>query len=51
MLNRIDRILIPLRYTFFFGSPPAKNPDVKRVWPGAISGPVTDRKVFPSVHK
>jgi hypothetical protein len=24
-LNRIDRILIPTKYTFFFESPPAKN--------------------------
>jgi hypothetical protein len=24
-LNRIDRILIPSRYTFFFSSPPVKN--------------------------
>jgi hypothetical protein len=37
-LNRIDRILIPPRYTFFFGSPPAKNFGVKRAWLGAISG-------------
>jgi hypothetical protein len=30
-LNRIDRILIPPRYTFFSGSPPTKNYRVKRV--------------------
>jgi hypothetical protein len=50
-LNRIDRILIPLRYTFFFGSPPVKNSGVKRVWPGVISGWVINREVFMSVHK
>jgi hypothetical protein len=44
-------MLIPSRYTFFFGSPPAKNSEVKRVWPGAILGWVTDREVFLSVHK
>jgi hypothetical protein len=37
-LNRIDRILIPPRYTFFSGSSHAKNSGVKRAWPGAISG-------------
>jgi hypothetical protein len=47
----IDRILIPPRYTFFFESPPAKNSRVKRAWPGAILGWVTDREVFPGVHK
>jgi hypothetical protein len=35
----------------FFRSPPAKNPRVKRAWPRVISGWVTDRKVFPGVHK
>jgi hypothetical protein len=50
-LNRIDRILIPPRYTFFSGSPPTKNSGVKRDWPGAISGWVTDPEVFPGVHK
>jgi hypothetical protein len=49
--NRIDRILILPRYTFFFGSPPAKNSGVKRAWPGAISGWVTGQEVFPCVHK
>jgi hypothetical protein len=49
-LNRIDRILIPARYTFF-GSPPAKNYRVKRAWPGAILGWVTDREIFLGVHK
>jgi hypothetical protein len=29
-LNSIDIILIPPRYTFFFGSPPAQNSTVKR---------------------
>jgi hypothetical protein len=47
----IDRILIPSRYTFFFGNLPAKNSGVKRAWPGAISEWVTDREVFPGVHK
>jgi hypothetical protein len=47
----IDRILIPPRYTFFSGSPPAKNPGVKRAWPRAISGWVVDREVFSGVHK
>jgi hypothetical protein len=51
MLNRIDIILIPPRYTFFSESPLVKNPRVKRAWPGAISGWVTDRKVFSDVHK
>jgi hypothetical protein len=51
MLNRIDRIFIPSRCTFFFGSPPAKNFEVKRAWLGAISGWVTDQEVFPGVHK
>jgi hypothetical protein len=37
-LIRIDRILIPLRYNFFFGSPPTKNYKVKRAWPEAILG-------------
>jgi hypothetical protein len=49
-LNRIDRIVISLRYIFFFGSPPAKNSGVKCVWPGAISGWVTDREVFPDAQ-
>jgi hypothetical protein len=50
-LNRIDRILIPSRYTFFSESSTVKNSRVKRVWLGAISGWVTDREVFPGVHK
>jgi hypothetical protein len=50
MLNRIDRILTPPRYTFFFGSPPAKNSGVKHAWLGVISGWVTDREVFSGVH-
>jgi hypothetical protein len=28
--NRIDEILIPSRYTFFYGNPPTKNSGVKR---------------------
>jgi hypothetical protein len=51
MLNRINRIRIPPMYTFFSGSPPAKNPRVKRALPGAISGWVTDEEVFSGVHK
>jgi hypothetical protein len=35
---------------FFSGSPPAENSGVKRAWPGAISGWVTDRKVFPGAQ-
>jgi hypothetical protein len=45
-LNRIDRILIPPRYTFFSGSPTEKNSRVKRAWPGAILGWVTNWEVF-----
>jgi hypothetical protein len=47
----IDTILIPLRYIFLFESSTEKNSGVMRVWPGAISGWVTDREVFPCVHK
>jgi hypothetical protein len=47
----IDRILIPSRYTFFSGRPPAKNSGVKRAWPEAILGWVTDLKVFPGAHE
>jgi hypothetical protein len=32
MCNRIDIILIPLRYTFFSESPTIKNSEIKRVW-------------------
>jgi hypothetical protein len=49
--NRIDRILIQSRYTFFFRNTIAKNSRVKHVWPGAISGWVTDWEVFPSAHE
>jgi hypothetical protein len=49
-LNRINSILIPLSCNFFSGSPSAKNSRVKRAWPGAISGWVTDREVFPGVQ-
>jgi hypothetical protein len=49
--NRIDRIFIPPRYTFFFGSPTKKNSGIKRVWSGAISGWMTDQEVFPSAYK
>jgi hypothetical protein len=47
----IDRILIPSRYTFFFGRPTEKNFGVKRAWPRPISGWVTNPKVFSGVHK
>jgi hypothetical protein len=47
----IDRILMPIRYTFFSGSPPAKNSGIKRAWPGAILGWMTDREVFPGAHE
>jgi hypothetical protein len=41
----------PPRYTFFFESPTVKNSIVKHAWHGAISGWVTDRKVFPGAYK
>jgi hypothetical protein len=47
----IDKIFIPPRYTFFSGSPPVKNSEVKRAWPRAISVWVIDREVFSGVHK
>jgi hypothetical protein len=50
-LNRIDRILIPSKYTFFSISLTAKNCRVKRVWLGPISGLVTDRELFLGPHK
>jgi hypothetical protein len=50
-LNRIDRILIPLRCTIFSRSPPVKNSRVKRAWLGAILGWVTNREVFPGAHE
>jgi hypothetical protein len=49
-LNRINSILIPLSCNFFSGSPSVKNFRVKRAWPGAISGWVTDREVFPGAQ-
>jgi hypothetical protein len=49
--NRIDRILIPPRYTFFSRSPTTKNFWVKRVWPSAILRWVIDREVFLGAHK
>jgi hypothetical protein len=49
-LNRINSILIPLSCNLFSGSPSAKNSRVKRAWPGAISGWVTDRQVFPGAQ-
>jgi hypothetical protein len=50
-LNTIDRVLIPPKYTSFFGSPTTKNLGVKRVRSGAISAWVTGRDVILSVHK
>jgi hypothetical protein len=47
----IDRIPIPSRYTFFSGSPPAKNFGIQRAWPRAILGWVIDLEVFLGVHK
>jgi hypothetical protein len=44
-------VFIPPRYTFFFRSPPVKNSEVKHACLGAILGWVTDREVFPGVHK
>jgi hypothetical protein len=41
---------MPIRYTFFSGSTPAKNSGVKRACPGAISGWVTDWEVFPGAR-
>jgi hypothetical protein len=49
-LNRINSILIPLSCNFFSGSPSTKNSTVKRAWPRAISGWVTDREVFPGAQ-
>jgi hypothetical protein len=49
-LNRINSILIPPSCNFFSGSPSVKNSRVKRAWPGAISGWVTDREVFPGAQ-
>ena len=46
-LNRIDRILISTSYNLFSGSRSPKNSEVKRAWPGAIWGWVTDREVIP----
>jgi hypothetical protein len=45
------RILIPQRYTFFSGSPTAKNSRVQYAWPGAISGWVVDWEIFLGVHE
>jgi hypothetical protein len=49
-LNRINSILIPPSYNFFSGSLTTKNSGVKRAWPRAISGWVTDREVFPGAQ-
>jgi hypothetical protein len=50
-LNMINRILILLRYIFFFEISPANNFKVKHVCPGAISEWMIDREVFLGVHK
>jgi hypothetical protein len=50
-LNRIDRILILSRYTFFSRNPTVKNFGVMRAWLGAILGWVTEQEVFPGAHK
>jgi hypothetical protein len=49
-LNRINSILIPPSCNFFSGSPPANNSGVKRAWPGAIPGWLTDRELFPGAQ-
>ena len=46
-LNRINRILISISCNFFSGSRSPKNSEIKRAWPGAIWGWVTDREVIP----
>jgi hypothetical protein len=51
MLNRIDKILIPPRYTFLFRSPTTNNSRVKRAWPEANSGCVAVWEIFPGVHE
>jgi hypothetical protein len=48
--NRIDRILIPIRCIFFFRSLPRKNLQVKRAWPKATLGCVTDQEDFSGAH-
>ena len=45
-INRIDRILMSTSCNLFSGSRSPKNSEVKRVWPGAIWGWVTDREVI-----
>jgi hypothetical protein len=49
-LNRINKIIILSRYTFFSENSTIKNFRVKRAWPRAISRWVTDQKVFPSAR-
>jgi len=46
-LNRINRRLIAISCNFFSGSLSQKNSKVKRAWPRAILGCVTDREVVP----
>ena len=48
--NRINRIFIPTNCNFFSGNLSPKNSEVKRAWPGAISGWVTDREVLSGVR-
>jgi hypothetical protein len=50
-LTRIDWILIPPRYAFFYGSPTVKDSRVKCVGPRAILGWVTNQEVFLGAHK
>jgi hypothetical protein len=40
--NRIVRILMPPRYSFYSESPTTKNSRIKCAWPGAILGRVID---------
>jgi hypothetical protein len=49
--NKIDRVLIPPRYTLFSGSSTTKNSWNKRACSREISGWVTNREVFLGTHK
>jgi hypothetical protein len=49
--NMVVRILIPPKYTFFFGSPTVKNSRVKCTCLRAILGWVNDREIFLCVYK
>ena len=50
-LIRDGRLLIPIRNSFFSGSPFGKNSKVKRAQLGVISGWVTDQKLLPGAHR